>query len=230
MVKADIELLRICSTLLSATSPLLSHHRRTIHTELQANSCRPRCGECWVWQPDAPRPDYRLHRSCLAASPRFGPLAIPLFLEKLQANTNTARRQSLQALEQALPIYGKATVTASAVNLWEAINLEVRSVVQCLNRSLSERLLQIFHATETDVEELALRALRALLRTVYAEVDTQEDISQDKASKLAQKLCDTCLLELKEADKSNATPATNILAAAVSASGVFESDLHLGAS
>lgn len=66
-----------------------------------------------------------LLRSCLAASPRFGHLAIPLFLEKLQANTNTARRQSLQALTEALPVYGKATVTASAVLLWEAINLEV---------------------------------------------------------------------------------------------------------
>jgi hypothetical protein len=68
---------------------------------------------------------------------------------------------------------------------------------------------------------MALRALKALLQTVYAEAESQEDISQDKASRLAQKLCDTCLLELKEADKSNATPATKILSAAVSASGRY---------
>jgi DNA repair/transcription protein MET18/MMS19 len=146
-------------------------------------------------------------------------LAIPLFLEKLQANTNTARRQSLQALEQALPVYGRATVTASAVILWEAINLEVSALSPShFYRRLTKRP-QIFHATEADVEEMALHALKALLQTVYAEAESQEDISQDKASKLAQKLCDTCLLELKEADKSNATPATKILSAAVSASG-----------
>lgn len=79
--------------------------------------------------------------------------------------------------------------------------------------------MQIFHANESDVEEMALSALRALLQTVYAEVDSPEEIKQDNASKLARKLCDTCLLELKEADKSNATPATKILAAALSASG-----------
>lgn len=74
---------------------------------------------------------------------------------------------------------------------------------------------------------MALAALQALLRTVYADVESQEDIKQDKASKLAQKLCDTCLLELKEPDKSNATPATKILAAAVSASG-WSADAGLG--
>lgn len=30
-------------------------------------------------------------RACLSATPRFGPLALPLFIEKLQASTNTAK-------------------------------------------------------------------------------------------------------------------------------------------
>lgn len=44
-------------------------------------------------------------------------------------------------------------------------------------------------------------------------------LPQDKASNIYQKIKDTCLLELKDADKTNATSATKILAQAVAASG-----------
>lgn len=64
-------------------------------------------------------------RSCLSATPRFGPLALPLFIDKLAASTSTAKRQTLQAVIEAFPVYGKAVVETHANTFWEAFSVEV---------------------------------------------------------------------------------------------------------
>lgn len=86
-------------------------------------------------------------RICLASTPLFGPLALPLVLDKLQASTKSAKvrqsdpqrlsapltvlcyqrqTQSLEAIVTCFPVYGKAAVDEYAKVFWEALNLEVR--------------------------------------------------------------------------------------------------------
>jgi DNA repair/transcription protein MET18/MMS19 len=86
-----------------------------------------------------------LSRGCLAATPSFGPLAIPVFLEKLAAGSPTTKvrirhltsksasltkpfqRDTLQALATCLPVYGSGLARTSGRKLWNALKLEVRS-------------------------------------------------------------------------------------------------------
>lgn len=170
-----------------------------------------------------------LYSDCLSATPRFGPLALPLFLEKLQATSNTAKKQTLQAFVAAFPVYGKAVVTPDAVTIWEAISMEVstgRRAYLPASRSADPGpqchcrcSLQIYHASDSEMEEHALKALKALLETLYPD-GTEEAVSNDATKSVARRLSDACLLELKDCNKSNAKPASRILARAISASGV----------
>ena len=78
----------------------------------------------------------------LNATPTFGPLAIPVFLDKLTAGSratkvnlnvlfapawywNRSQIDTLQALSASLPVYGSALARASARKLWNALKLEV---------------------------------------------------------------------------------------------------------
>jgi len=80
------------------------------------------------------------------------------------------------------------------------------------------------------MEGHALDALRALLATIYPDEDpaAEEDdelvqkvkeTPKDRKKSVAWKMCDACLLELKDCDKSKAAPATKILRTAMEATG-----------
>lgn len=77
------------------------------------------------------------------ATPTFGPLAIPVFLEKISVGSRTTKvyfiahffqlnpdffsqKDTLQTLTSCLPIYGSALARVSARKLWNALKLEVR--------------------------------------------------------------------------------------------------------
>lgn len=77
---------------------------------------------------------------------------------------------------------------------------------------------QIYHASDSEMEEHALKALKALLETLYPD-GAEEAVSNDASKSVARRLSDACLLELKDSNKSNAKPASRILARAISASG-----------
>ena len=72
------------------------------------------------------------------------------------------------------------------------------------------------------MEALARSALRSMLRTLYpdeAEANDDAEMLKDGKAGVLRKLCEACNLELKDSDKTNAAPATRILAAALAASG-----------
>ncbi|KAH8921860.1 hypothetical protein BT69DRAFT_291166 [Atractiella rhizophila] len=143
-------------------------------------------------------------RACLASTPRFGTLALPLFLDKIQGGSERARKQTMEALIDCFPVYGKAAVQNLADALWETLNVE------------------IFHATDATLEALAQDTLRSLLKTLYPptlvdkNVDMDlEDISErstrGEITGIAVRICSVCLSELEEPEKSKAKQATSIL-------------------
>jgi len=81
----------------------------------------------------------------LNATPAFGPLAIPVFLEKVSVGSRTTKvyilaqlfqinvhfslqKDTLQTLSSCLPVYGSALARVSARKLWNALKLEVCGV------------------------------------------------------------------------------------------------------
>lgn len=65
------------------------------------------------------------HRHALSATPHFGPLALPLLLDKLQASTKSAKSQSLLAIQECFPVYGRDCVIEYDRVFWEALCVEV---------------------------------------------------------------------------------------------------------
>ncbi|KAG9009002.1 hypothetical protein FRB94_012639 [Tulasnella sp. JGI-2019a] len=129
-------------------------------------------------------------RSCLSATPFFGPLAIPLFLEKLAASTPHVKRDTLQTLSVCLPIYGPAASRRFATTLWEALKVEILQPI------------------DAETENRALGTTQALIRTIY-------DGSPDAPEDLVKDICKECVEILKEPEKNQAQHAVKILSALV---------------
>ncbi|GAA5888696.1 hypothetical protein JCM6882_009055 [Rhodosporidiobolus microsporus] len=164
-------------------------------------------------------------RACLSATPLFGRLALPLFFDKLQAASEKAKRQTLQALEACFPIYGAEASGEWAGRFSEALTIEV------------------FHASDTAMQDLSLSTFRSLFSTLYPDVlpsttasagedaempSAAEQDAQAQAQKgdkeenniegVAIQVVENALDELKEPEKNNAKPAVRILTALIASS------------
>ncbi|KAI0310724.1 ARM repeat-containing protein [Amylostereum chailletii] len=134
---------------------------------------------------------------CLSATPAFGPLAIPLFLEKIATVAPATKRDILRALDVCLPVYGAGTAHKFARKLWNALKLE------------------IFQPTDPQTEEVALKTTQILIQTIYPEDDTGSTPTDDVEG-LAKDACEECIQILKEPEKSQAKPSMKVLCAFVS--------------
>ncbi|GAA5981336.1 hypothetical protein JCM11641_005289 [Rhodosporidiobolus odoratus] len=155
-------------------------------------------------------------RTCLSATPLFGRLALPLFYDKLQAASEKAKRQTLLALAACFPIYGAEASGEWAGRFSEALSIEV------------------FHASDTDMQDLALTTFHSLYSTLYpdslpsesatsagedSEMPSSDEKDQrDKVEGIAIQVVENSLDEFKEPEKNNAKPAVRILTALMAAS------------
>ncbi|KAF9069802.1 ARM repeat-containing protein [Rhodocollybia butyracea] len=135
-------------------------------------------------------------RGCLNATPSFGPLAIPVFLEKLIAGSPMTKRDTLESMSLCFPVYGPALARSSARKLWNTLKLE------------------IFQPMNSTIEELALKTMQDLVKTIYADQST-ESADSDIVG-LARDACEECIHILREPEKSQAKPAIKILCAFMS--------------
>ncbi|KAA1469065.1 ARM repeat-containing protein [Dentipellis sp. KUC8613] len=144
-------------------------------------------------------------RNCLASTPLFGNLAIPLFLEKLNAGAPATKRDTLRTLSACLPVYGSAFARTSARKLWNSLKLE------------------IFQPTDPITEEEALKTTQVLIKTIYADEHAADNHTETEATNedtdiqgLAKDACEECIVILKEPEKSQAKPAIKVLCAFMS--------------
>ncbi|KZP21037.1 ARM repeat-containing protein [Athelia psychrophila] len=131
-------------------------------------------------------------RSCLCATPLFGPLAIPVYLDKLAAGSPTSKRDTLQSMSASFPVYGAALARQSAHKIWSALKLE------------------IFQPTDSITEAESLRTTQVLIQTIYADSPDSESSNMEG---LAQEACEECVKILREPEKTQARPAIKILCA-----------------
>lgn len=61
----------------------------------------------------------------MASTPRFAPLAMPVFLEKLAPSLGASKRDVLQSLTECIPVYGQQAVQGYASDLWDNLKTEV---------------------------------------------------------------------------------------------------------
>ncbi|ESK97793.1 dna repair transcription protein [Moniliophthora roreri MCA 2997] len=139
-------------------------------------------------------------RQCLCATPAFGPLAIPLFLEKLAAGSPATKHDTLVTMSICFPVYGASLARNNARKLWNALKLEVFQPMSISNG--------------IDVESQALQTIRDLVKTIYA--DNQAINGDESIEGLARDACEECLHILHEPEKSQAKPAIKILCAFLS--------------
>ncbi|KZT67370.1 ARM repeat-containing protein [Daedalea quercina L-15889] len=132
--------------------------------------------------------------ACLNATPLFGPVAIPLFLEKLTAGTPVTKRDTLKGLDSCLPVYGASVARTHARKLWNSLKLE------------------IFQPTDSTTEQAALHTTQVLIRTIYS-TQTGEEQANDDIQGLAKDACEECIQILREPEKSQAKPAIKVMCA-----------------
>ncbi|KAJ3780088.1 Dos2-interacting transcription regulator of RNA-Pol-II-domain-containing protein [Lentinula aff. detonsa] len=96
-------------------------------------------------------------RKCLNATPDFGPLAIPVFLEKLTAGSPTTKRDTLESMSMCFPVYGSALARSHARKIWNSLKLE------------------IFQLIDSITEEFALRTTQDLVKTMKGPMPSGPD-------------------------------------------------------
>ncbi len=133
-------------------------------------------------------------RGCLTAHPLLAPHALPLLLEKLSATGGGAKRDTLETLRDALPVYGRAAAQAHEGQLWENLKIE------------------ILHATERETSVAAQQTLVSLLAVLYT-----IPAPLDPPAGLAPKIMAQMLAELESPDKILAAPAASVVACLVKA-------------
>ncbi|KAG6869217.1 hypothetical protein C0993_009080 [Termitomyces sp. T159_Od127] len=152
-------------------------------------------------------------RGCLSATPSFGSLAIPVFLEKLTAGSPATKRDTLQTMSICFPVYGSALARTSARKLWNSLKLEAGLLH--FSARFGPHFEQIFQPTDPLTEEEALKTTQALVATIYQhEEDAIE--SDDDVQGLARDVCEECINILREPEKNQAKPAIKVLCAFMS--------------
>ncbi|EJF59029.1 ARM repeat-containing protein [Dichomitus squalens LYAD-421 SS1] len=136
-------------------------------------------------------------RSCLHATSLFGKLAVPLFLEKLNAGSPATKKDTLDTLDVCLPVYGAGVAREFARKLWNALKLE------------------IFQPTDPVTEEKALKTFQVLIQTIYA-ASPEDKGTENEIVGLAKDACDECMEILREPEKSQAKHAIKVLCAFMS--------------
>ncbi|KAJ8481644.1 hypothetical protein ONZ51_g5860 [Trametes cubensis] len=136
-------------------------------------------------------------RACLHATPAFGPLAIPLFLEKLTAGSPVTKKDTLETLDICLPVYGPAVTREHARKMWNCLKLE------------------IFQPTDSDTQEKALKTTQVLIQTIYSASEAERSDSAEIEG-LAKDACEECIQILREPEKSQAQHAIKVLCAFMS--------------
>lgn len=132
-------------------------------------------------------------RNCLSATPRFGPLALPLFLEKLSATAGNTKRDTLKTMSFCLPVYGPAVAKSFAPQMWSSFKLE------------------IFQPLDAETADKAVSALTTLLLVLGQDKANSSGPTTEGIEDLTEEVVTECLRVLREPEKSQAQHAIKIV-------------------
>ncbi|KZT59492.1 ARM repeat-containing protein [Calocera cornea HHB12733] len=127
-------------------------------------------------------------RLCLSATPAFGPLAMPTFLEKLSATVGPTKIDTLVSMRVCFPVYGKVALQPVAQKMWDALRME------------------IFQPLNDEIQAYSLKTLISFVQTLYPPTNAEVD-------GLAVEITQECLGLLKEPERDQAKYAIKTLGA-----------------
>ncbi|KAI5999407.1 ARM repeat-containing protein [Pisolithus orientalis] len=130
---------------------------------------------------------------CLSATPAFGRLGVPLFLEKLTAGSPVTKRDTLRAMSQCLPVYGPSVAREFGTKLWSALKLE------------------IFQPVDPATEKASLDTLQVFVRVLQSNPVVTDEGQSDNMDDLVRTVCVDCLEAIGEPEKPQATAGMKIL-------------------
>lgn len=110
----------------------------------------------------------------------------------------------METIAACVPIYGATALTPYVTELFDALKIE------------------IFHATDSALEDAALAAMHRIVATLSAGISITA--VGDQTEKALKPLITECMINLKEPEAKNLKPAGRILRAAASASGMAFTD------
>ncbi|RXW13568.1 hypothetical protein EST38_g12285 [Candolleomyces aberdarensis] len=116
-------------------------------------------------------------RAVVSATPLFGTLAIPHYLENLVAVGRPAKKDILETIAVCLPVYGPQVARSFARKLWNSLKLEV------------------FQPVDPITEELAVKAIQVLIKTIYS---SEKEEAQTDVQGLAKDACEECITILPQ--------------------------------
>ena len=117
-----------------------------------------------------------------------------LFPDCVPSRFPTHQRDTLEALQVCLPVYGSAAADTNSKKLWNCLRLE------------------IFQPIDVETEDSALLATQALVKTIYGDQDVQIDDVKGFAKGIMQEFLDI----LKQPEKSQAQHAIKTICALLS--------------
>ncbi|KAH7881782.1 ARM repeat-containing protein [Phlebopus sp. FC_14] len=132
-------------------------------------------------------------RDCLSAIEAFGPLGIPVFLEKLVAGSPTTKRDTLEAMSACLPVYGPSAVREFGRKIWSALKLE------------------IFQSTDLITEGAALNTLRVFMCVIQEDAESRNEGKDNGIDTLVRNICSDCIDVIGEPEKIQAKAALKVL-------------------
>ncbi|KAL4256995.1 MMS19 nucleotide excision repair protein [Pleurotus pulmonarius] len=139
-------------------------------------------------------------RDCLGAHPSFGPLAIPLFLEKLTAGSPVTKRDTLESLTVCLPVYGGGCILEHGRSIWNLLKIEV------------------LQPTDPSTEAAALDAIKSFIRVISS-------ADADQATPLRDVIYGECVQKLREPEKSQAKASMKLLCTMIAAKTSSSEDI-----
>lgn len=123
------------------------------------------------------------------------------------------QKDTLETLSVCLPIYGPFTVLKFAKQLWNTMKLEASRTHTCPQLRLPS-IEQVFQPVNPEIETEALHTTEALIKTLY-EVRTEAETSSTVSMDFLTELCEECLSLMDEPEKSQAIPASKVIAALI---------------
>lgn len=130
---------------------------------------------------------------CLSATPAFGRLGVPLFLEKLTAGSPVVKRDTLRAMCLCLPVYGSSVARDLGPKIWSALKLE------------------IFQPVDAATEKAALDTLQAFVRVLQSNPVVADEGQADDMDDFVRTVCVDCLDAFGEPEKPQARAGMKIL-------------------
>ncbi|XP_071828217.1 MMS19 nucleotide excision repair protein homolog isoform X3 [Apostichopus japonicus] len=135
---------------------------------------------------------------CLAASPKFAQFCLPLLMEKMTSDLDTARSDAYKALALCAPVYGPLELSDYLIQIWNAIRLE------------------IFQVFNTNTEHTILSALRSIVQSfALSPIAGKTTTSLEEFYK---KVFEGCSNHLRDQDLRLLQPCSHLLEAIASAS------------